>query len=135
MSECLFCRIAAGLLPAEKVYESAAAVAFLDIMAAARGHTLVIPRAHAATLSELPDDAVGPLFVAVKAVMAKLDRALHPPAFNVGWNHGRGAGQHVPHLHVHLLPRFEPGGAGVQLLGEGGDSRELATLAASIRAA
>jgi histidine triad (HIT) family protein len=135
VGECLFCRIIDGRVPAEKVYQSEGAVAFLDIMAAARGHTLVIPRVHAATLAEVPDDAVGDLFKAVKVVMGQLDRALHPPAYHVGWNHGTGAGQHVFHLHVHVLPRFEPGGAGVQLLGEGGDRGELAALGAAIRAA
>jgi histidine triad (HIT) family protein len=133
MSDCLFCRIIAGQVPSQKVYEGEAAVAFLDVMAAARGHTLVVPRRHAASLGELPDEAVGGLFGAVKTVMGKLERALRAPAFNVGWNHGTGAGQHVFHLHVHILPRFSPGGAGVQLLGEGGDRSELPALAAAIR--
>jgi histidine triad (HIT) family protein len=135
VSDCLFCRIVAGAVPAERVFEDEGAVAFLDIMAAARGHTLVVPRLHAATLAELPDPAVGDLFRAVKAVMGRIDRALHPPAFHVGWNHGPGAGQHVFHLHVHVLPRFGPGGHGVQLLGEGGDRGEVAAVAAAIRAA
>jgi len=135
VSDCLFCRIVAGTVPAEKIYEDQGAVAFLDIMAAARGHALVVPRVHAATLTELPDPAVGDLFRAVKAVMGQIERALHPPAFNVGWNHGGPAGQHVFHLHVHVMPRFEPGGRGVQLVGEGGDRRELAAVAAAIRAA
>lgn len=135
MSECLFCRIVDGRVPAEKVYESDGAVAFLDIMAAAPGHTLVVPRVHAGTLGELPDDAVGPLFRAVKEVMARIDASLHPAAFNVGWNHGREAGQHVDHLHVHVMPRFHPGGRGVQVMGEGGDRGELVKVAAAIRAA
>lgn len=135
MSDCIFCRIVAGEIPAERVYESRGAIAFLDIMQAAKGHTLVIPKAHAQTLGDLEDAAVGDLFCAVKEVMGKIGRALGPPAFNVGWNHGLAAGQHVFHLHVHILPRFTPGGTGVQILGDGGDRSQLARIAESIRGA
>jgi histidine triad (HIT) family protein len=137
--DCLFCRIIAGQVPAERVYEDGDALAFLDIMQAARGHTLVVPRVHAASLPELPDAAATGLFRAVKAVMGKIDRALSPLAFNVGWNHGLAAGQHVFHLHVHVLPRFTPGGMGVQALGiseaGGGDREQLARLGTAIRGA
>jgi histidine triad (HIT) family protein len=135
MADCLFCRISSGALPADLVHESPAAVAFLDTFPAARGHVLVVPRLHAPTLLDLPDDAVGGLFQAVKAVQGKVARALSPVAFHVGWNHGAGAGQHVFHLHVHVLPRYAEGGRGVQSLGTGGDRGELAALAAAIRAA
>lgn len=134
MHDCLFCRIVAGESAAERVYESEGAVAFLDVMPAARGHTLVVPKVHAATLTDLDDGSVGQLFRAVKTVMTKLDKALHPSAFHVGWNHGSAAGQHVFHLHVHLLPRQKPG-AGIQALGEGGARGDLPALAALIRAA
>jgi len=117
------------------VYQSAAAVAFLDRFPVVRGHTLVIPRTHAATLLDLPDDEVGPLFLAVKAVTQRLFGALRPAGLNVGWNHGAAAGQRVFHLHVHVLPRFAEGGRGVQSLGAGGERGDLAQLAAAIRAA
>jgi histidine triad (HIT) family protein len=132
--DCIFCRILAGQIPAERVYESPGAVAFLDVMQASRGHTLVVPRVHAPTLLDLDDPSAAELFRAVKAVMGKIGRALAPQAFNVGWNHGAAAGQHVFHLHVHVLPRFAPGGRGVQALGDGGDRSQLAAVAAAIRA-
>jgi histidine triad (HIT) family protein len=132
MSECLFCRIAAGAVPAHVVRESAGAVAFLDASPAARGHVLVVPRAHAATLLDLDGEAVGDLFRFVKEVQARVQAALAPAGFNVGWNHGRAAGQHVFHLHVHVLPRFSDGGRGVQSLGTGGDTGELAALARAL---
>src|SRR5439155_20494312 len=103
-------------------------------MPAATGHTLVVPRAHAPTLTELDDESIGHLFGAVKTVMTKLGKVLHPNAFHVGWNHGSAAGQHVFHLHVHVLPRRQPG-AGIQALGEGGPRGDLAALAAVILAA
>jgi histidine triad (HIT) family protein len=139
VDDCLFCRIMAGRVPAERVLETADALAFLDLMQASRGHTLVIPKVHAPSLPELPDDATAELFRAVKEVMGRIDRALSPLAFNVGWNQGLAAGQHVFHLHVHVLPRFAPGGMGVQALGlsegGGGDRAGLAALAEAIRTA
>lgn len=135
MSECLFCRIAAGAARAAVVHEGPGAVAFLDTRPAARGHVMVIPRAHAATLLELDDGAVGELFVAVKTALRKVNDALRPAAFHVGWNHGSGAGQHVLHLHVHILPRFGESGRGIQLLGEGAGRVDLSELAEAIRKA
>ena len=133
MDNCLFCRIVAKELPAEVVYESAGAVAFLDTHPVARGHVLVVPRVHAATLLDLDEGAVGDLFLAVKAVQQKVLHALRPLAFNIGWNHGRAAGQHVFHLHVHVLPRYTDGGRGVQALGTGADRNDLGTVAAALR--
>jgi histidine triad (HIT) family protein len=135
MAECIFCRIVAGATAAEVVYEASGALAFLDKFPSARGHTLVIPRAHAPTLLELDDAAVGDLFRAVKAVTRKLQEALGPMGFNIGWNHGAAAGQHVFHLHVHILPRYGEGGRGVQSVGGRGAREDLAGLSAVIRAA
>ena|SRR5512144_392702 len=135
MADCLFCRIAAGERPAEVVLEAPGAVAFLDTHPSARGHVLVVPRAHAPTLLDLDDAAVGALFLAVKTVQAKVLAALRPRGFNVGWNHGRAAGQLVLHLHVHVIPRYHLLGRGLQMLGDGGDPAELGAVAAAIRAA
>ena len=124
-----------GELQANLVYESPGAVAFLDKYPATRGHTLVIPRHHAPTLLDLPDEHVEGLFRAVKEVQAKVARALEPIAFNVGWNHGQAAGQHVFHLHVHVLPRFAGSGRGVQAVAEGAARMDLAAVAEAIRKA
>jgi histidine triad (HIT) family protein len=135
MSDCIFCGIASGETKAEIVFESADTIAFLDRYPATRGHVVVIPRVHAATLLELPDEAVGGLFRSVKTVMRKVSDALRPVAMNVGWNHGRDAGQTVHHLHVHVLPRHQPGGRGVQRMGEGAGHVSLVELGEAIRRA
>lgn len=135
MSDCIFCRVAAGTIDTELVHETPDALAFLDKFPAARGHVVVIPRAHAASLPELDDAAIGGLFRAVKDVMRKVTAALAPAGMNVGWNHGKAAGQHVFHLHVHVLPRFADGGRGVQVMGEGGGKSDLAEVARAIRGA
>lgn len=134
-TDCLFCQIVAGHRPAEIVFESKSAVAFLDRFPVARGHTLVVPRRHAPTALELDEGATGGLFAAVVEVLDRLQSALHPLGFNVGWNHGAAAGQHVFHLHVHLMPRFERGGGGVQAVGEGVQGADLVQLAGLIRGA
>jgi histidine triad (HIT) family protein len=135
MADCIFCEILGGRIAAEVVHESPGALAFLDVFPAARGHVLVVPRVHAPTMLDLDGAAVGDLFLAVKAVQAKVQRALNPVGMNVGWNHGRAAGQHVHHLHIHVIPRFEEGGRGIQVMGTGGDRGELPTVAAAIRKA
>jgi len=133
MRQCLFCRIVAGAVPAEVVHEEAGAIAFLDAFPVARPHVLVVPRLHAPTLLDLDDGAVGELFKAVKRVQQKVESAFRPLGYNVGWNHGPAAGQHVHHLHVHILPRYADGGRGVQVLGSGGERAELAALGAKLR--
>jgi histidine triad (HIT) family protein len=134
MADCIFCEIVAGRIPAEIVHETPGAVAFLDVFPAARGHVLVVPRAHAPTLQDLDERAIGELFGTVKVVQRRVMKALRPMGMNVGWNHGKAAGQHVLHLHVHLMPRFEEGGRGVQMVGAGGDRADIPTVAAAIRA-
>jgi histidine triad (HIT) family protein len=135
MSDCIFCQIAAGTMKAEIVHETPETIAFLDKFPAARGHVVVIPRAHAASFPELDDAVVPGLFRAVKDVMRKVTAAFAPSGMNVGWNHGRPAGQHVFHLHVHVLPRFAEGGRGVQAVGEGAGKVSFAELGEAIRKA
>lgn len=104
--DCLFCKIGSGEVPTASLYEDEHVVAFLDVMPRAPGHTLVIPKSHAASLIELPDGEVGPVFAAVKKMDMLLTEALKPAGMTIGINQGEISGQSVPHLHVHLMPRF-----------------------------
>jgi histidine triad (HIT) family protein len=134
MADCIFCKIIGGAARAEVVYETEFALAFLDIHPSSRGHTLVIPKFHAETIDRLPDDHVGPLFLAVKTVMGLLETSLKPAGLNAGWNHGWAAGQRVNHLHVHLIPRYAgDGGAGIQFVVHGSAREDLAGIASQIR--
>ncbi len=134
MSDCIFCQIAAGTMKAEIVHETPEAVAFLDKFPAAKGHVVVIPRAHAVTLLDLDDAALGGVFRTVKDVMRKVTAALAPAGMNVGWNHLRPAGQVVDPLHVHELPRWTQG-RGIQQMGERPGDVNAAELARAIRSA
>ncbi len=136
MPDCIFCKIGAGEVKAHTVYENESVLAFLDIRPASRGHTMVIPKVHAERLDLLEDRDTGPLFLGVKTVMRLLEKALKPEGMNVGWNHGWAAGQHVNHLHVHLIPRYAgDGGGGIQSLVRSSVKEDLASVAAQIKAA
>ncbi|MEK7110745.1 MAG: HIT family protein [Patescibacteria group bacterium] len=113
MPECLFCKIVRGEIPALTVAEDDETMAFLDIHPRAPGHTVVISKHHSETLLDLSDDNVAALFRAVKTVSGRVLAALRADGATIGVNHGEVSGQVVPHLHVHILPRFT---------GDGGDS-------------
>ena len=112
MNDCLFCKLAIHEIPAKVVYEDDHTLAFLDVHPRAAGHTVVIPKHHAPTLTELSDAEVGPLFGAVKRVAEKVLAALEPDGLTIGVNHGTASGQTIPHLHVHIIPRFTDDGGG-----------------------
>ena len=104
MSNCLFCRIAAGDIPAKIAYQDEDVVAFHDINPQAPLHVLVIPRKHIATINDLQaDDAalVGKLFLAAKQVAKEAGYA--EDGYRVVMNCGLDAGQTVFHIHLHIL--------------------------------
>jgi histidine triad (HIT) family protein len=110
--DCLFCKIAGKEVPAYVVYEDPFVVGFLDIHPKSPGHTVVIPRVHAETLAALGENAVAPLFLAVRRVAATLRERLRAEGLTIGINEGIAGGQTVEHLHVHLMPRFGNDGGG-----------------------
>jgi len=104
MSDCVFCKIAAGEIPCKKAYEDGSVLAFHDIKPQAPVHILVIPKAHAAAgagdITAENSALAGKCF----EVVAKLSRELDlDEGFRVVTNNGPAAGQTVPHLHFHLL--------------------------------
>lgn len=122
---CLFCSIAAGKIPAERVLENAHAFAFLDIQPLARGHTLVVPKRHAVRVEELAAEDVAALFDLAKRCARRLGEGLGAAGVTWGINDGRAAGQEVQHVHVHLVPRHEgDGGAPIHKLFEPVDLAE-----------
>ncbi len=103
-SDCLFCKILAGDVPAELVYESNEAIAFRDINPQASSHVLIIPRQHIETINDLgPGDAalVGNLFLVAQQI-AK-DEGIAENGYRVVMNCNSDAGQTVFHLHLHML--------------------------------
>ncbi len=104
--ECLFCRVVRGDLPSYVVHEDGATVAFLDTRPAARGHTLVVPRVHAEALWDTEPEDAAAVMRAARAVAALLRERLRPDGITLRQNNGAASGQQVPHVHLHLVPRW-----------------------------
>ncbi len=107
LSGCIFCRISNKEIPAEIIYEDANIMAFLDINPRFKGHALVIPRMHFEKLDELSDEMITHLFMVVKRVAKTLVKELGAKGYNIISNNGKVAGQVVPHVHIHIIPRYE----------------------------
>ncbi len=110
--DCLFCKIADKQIPAAVIYEDDHVMAFLDVHPRTLGHTLVIPKYHAPWIVELPDEEVGPLFLAAKHMTELVTKKLGSDGATIGMNQGRASGQEVDHLHVHVMPRWQNDGGG-----------------------
>ncbi|QIB72901.1 HIT family protein [Halogeometricum borinquense] len=108
----IFEQIAAGDIPARIVYETDTVLAFLDANPLAPGHTLVVPKEAHERLRDLPDDVATDLWAAVDELTPRVEDAVDADALTVGVNDGEAAGQEVPHVHVHLVPRFDGDGGG-----------------------
>ena len=135
MPACVFCQIAASAVPAALVYETPTSLAFLDHRPVFKGHILLIPRAHVATLPDLPADQIAPLFQAAQHLARAVEVTLQADGSFVAMNNR--VSQSVPHLHVHVIPRRRGDG----LRGffwpriRYQDDAELADYAARLRAA
>ena len=105
---CVFCEILAGKAKAALVLESETAVAFLDHRPLLPGHVLVVPRVHVETLADLPADLVAPFFQDVQRVERAVEAGLAAEGSFVAINNR--ISQSVPHLHVHVVPRWKGDG-------------------------
>ena len=108
--DCIFCKIAAGEIPSNTIYEDDSYRVILDLGPAARGHALILPKEHYADIYELPDEKAGEVFRLAKKMAGKMKSALRCDGFNVVQNNGEIAGQTVFHFHMHLIPRYENDG-------------------------
>jgi histidine triad (HIT) family protein len=106
MQDCVFCRIAAGELPAARVLETPKVLAFLDMAPVNYGHTLVIPKAHYQNFLDLPDDLWTEMGRVSRQVAQALRTVLYAQGFNLGMNNFQAAGQVVFHAHFHVIPRY-----------------------------
>jgi histidine triad (HIT) family protein len=115
-TDCVFCKIVAQQLPANIIYEDKEIIAFLDIRPINPGHTLVIPKKHAASLGKLDPQLGGRLFQIAGRIAAALRKSgLRVEGINVWLADGKAAFQEVPHIHIHVIPRFEGDGLRIQV--------------------
>jgi len=103
--DCIFCKIAAGSVAAEKVFEDDVALAFMDIAPLAEGHVLLIPKGHFETVEKMPPALAGAMLRHLPALVGAIKAANGCEGLNVLQNNGRVAHQVVPHVHFHLIPR------------------------------
>jgi histidine triad (HIT) family protein len=134
--ETIFTKIVAGEIPSYTVYEDETTYAFLDANPLAPGHTLVIPKEPYERINDMPADVAADVFGVIGEIVPAVEAAVDAPASTIAANNGEEAGQEVPHVHWHIVPRFEDDGAGpIHALFDGADlsDEEMASVAASIR--
>lgn len=110
MTDCPFCRVVSGALPARTLREDDTTVAFLDTTPASRGHTLVVPRTHVVDLWDAGPEVLADVARTAHGVAALLRARLRPDGLTLRQNNGAASGQKVDHLHLHLVPRWHGDG-------------------------
>jgi histidine triad (HIT) family protein len=134
-SDCLFCGIVAGDVPAQIVDSDEHTVAFMDINPATAGHALVVPRAHSADLMEVSDEDLERSTLAARRLARRMRAALEPAGFNILNSCGSAAWQTVYHFHLHVIPRYEDDPLKLPWVPGPGETDEIAALAGRIREA
>ena len=105
--DCIFCKIAAGEIPSQCIYEDGLFKVILDLGPATKGHSLIIPKDHCEDLFELPEETAAQAMVLAKRLSARLMEKLHADGLNLVQNNKEIAGQTVKHFHLHMIPRYK----------------------------
>jgi len=108
--DCIFCKIISKEISTKILYEDDVTISFLDAFPVAKGHTLVIPKAHHAKIQDLPSDVNQKLFDTVHKMTSKVDSLEGSTLIAI--HNGKESGQEIPHVHVHLIPRSVDDSAG-----------------------
>ena len=103
--DCIFSKIVAGEIPAQKVYEDEVVLAFLDVNPVSDGHTLVIPKQKYERLDDCPAEVLGEFCSRLGKIAKAVVSAMNAEGYNVLCNNGRAAGQLVEYVHFHIIPR------------------------------
>ena len=109
---CVFCRIIAGDIPAKVIMQNEKAMALLDAFPLAPGHTLVIPKSHYAKVQQMSEQDAMAVFEIVWKLAGAVEIGSQVNASTIAIHNGSEAGQEVPHVHVHIVPRKRDDGAG-----------------------
>lgn len=105
--DCIFCKLANGVIPTNSIYEDNDFNVILDMGPATKGHALILPKEHADNLYELPDETAAKAMVLAKKLAIRMKEKLSCAGLNLVQNNGGAAGQTVMHFHLHLIPRYE----------------------------
>lgn len=132
-SNCTFCQIVAGQLPAQKVDEDGDTIAFMDISPATRGHALVIPRRHHRDLLEISAEDLQAVIIAGQRLARRMSERLAPDGINLINSCGEQAWQTVFHFHLHVIPRYRDDPVRLPWEPSPGDPDEIARVAEALR--
>lgn len=110
MSDCIFCKIVAREIPATILHEDDDVLVFMDIGPIIKGHALVVSKKHYDPVTQTPDAVVAKLHLTAKRIVRAQMNGLGADGVNIMQNNGIAAGQEVPHIHVHVIPRFNDDG-------------------------
>ena len=112
---CIFCKIVAGQIPCFKLLEDDQTIAFMDINPVNPGHALAVAKGHWPTVDVIPPEVLGAVAKTAQRVAKAVTTELKPVGMNLLQANGAGAGQSVPHLHIHIMPRRRERRRGAQL--------------------
>ena len=108
--DCIFCKLAGGMIPTNSIYEDDKFKVILDMSPATRGHALILPKEHYANIYEMPTELVSEAFALAAKLAKSMTYKLGADGFNIVQNNNEVAGQTVFHFHIHLIPRYEGDG-------------------------
>jgi len=132
--DCIFCKIVAGEIPAVTVLDEESVVAFMDINPSSKGHLLVVPKNHAENIFEISESDLATLIIAVKRCAKAAKEALKAEGITILQLNGKASDQIVPHLHIHIIPRWKNDGLPISSWEmKPGDMEEINTIAQEIK--
>ncbi len=105
--DCIFCKLANGIIPTNSIYEDDDFNVILDLAPATKGHALILPKKHADNLYDLPEETAAKVLVLAKKIAKGMSEKLQCDGLNMVQNNGKVAGQTVFHFHIHMIPRYE----------------------------
>jgi histidine triad (HIT) family protein len=109
---CIFCKIALKKIPTHIIIENDQAMAFLDAFPLSKGHTLVIPKTHYSKIQELDENLSQSLFNILWKITNPIEKSVGVNSSTIAIHNGKEAGQEIPHVHIHVIPRTSDDGAG-----------------------
>jgi histidine triad (HIT) family protein len=132
--DCIFCKIIAGEIPAVKVLDEELVIAFMDINPSSKGHMLVVPKNHAENIFQISEGDLEAVTHAVKRCAKAVKEVLNAEGVTILQLNGKASDQIVPHLHVHVIPRWENDGLSVSAWEmKPGDMEQIQAIAKKIQ--
>jgi histidine triad (HIT) family protein len=134
-SNCIFCKIVAGQIPSFRLMEDDDTIAFMDINPVNPGHALAVAKGHWPTVDVIPPEVLAGVARTAQKVAKAAIKELKPDGVNLVQANGAGAGQSVPHLHIHIMPRRAGDAVSLNWVPKPGDMKEIEAVFRKLKAA